>query len=86
MRKFFLFLALISNHTMIANAQDAPKELIVTLSVNQADLNVISRGLGSLPFTEVAPLMQKLQSQVTAQTAPKAVDANGNKAAVPVKK
>jgi hypothetical protein len=51
-----------------ANAQ----EVSVTLTVNQADLALVSKGLGGLPFAEVAPLMNKLQTQVMEQQKAKA--------------
>lgn len=64
MRKWLLALALLLNHGLIeASAQDVS----VTLTVNQADLALVSKGLGALPFAEVAPLMNKLQAQVIEQ-------------------
>lgn len=51
-----------------AFAQEQPKDFILT--VNQADLQVLSAGLGKLPYEAVAPLMVKLQAQVVKQQAP----------------
>lgn len=44
-----------------AMAQDA------TLTVNQAELGLIGKGLGKLTFDEAAPLINKLQGQVIEQ-------------------
>jgi len=70
MKRWLLALALLANHWMLlpANAQ----EVSVTLTVNQADLALVSKGLGGLPFAEVAPLMNKLQTQVMEQQKAKA--------------
>lgn len=69
MRKWLLAVAILLNHGLIeARAQDVS----VTLTVNQADLALVSKGLGGLPFAEVAPLMNKLQGQVIEQQKAKA--------------
>ena len=73
MRKWLLALALLINHGMIADRAQA-QDNTVTLTVNQADLGIISKGLGSLPYVEVAALMAKLQNQVIDQGKPKKQD------------
>ena len=43
--------------------------------LNEAEINVISKGLGTQPFAEVAPIMQKMQKQfIDQQPKPKPVD------------
>lgn len=49
-----------------AVAQPAPPDSF-TLRVDSKDIEVIGEGLGSLPYTKVAPLMGKLQSQIKEQ-------------------
>lgn len=44
------------------------------LKVKPADLDKIGKGLGKLPFEDVADLMQSLRQQVIEQSQPKAVD------------
>ena len=66
MRKWLLALALLLNHGLIADRANA-QDVSVTLTVNQADLALVAKALGALPFAEVAPLMNKLQQQVTEQ-------------------
>lgn len=48
-----------------ASAQTAPAEY--NLKIKPVDLEMIGRGLGRLPFDEVAPLIQSLRSQVIEQ-------------------
>jgi hypothetical protein len=70
MKRYLLALALLLNHGLLAdraNAQPAD----VSLTVNQSDLALLSEGLGALPYAKVAPLMAKLQGQVTEQLKPK---------------
>lgn len=62
MKKLILIAALLSSPAM---AQD------VTLTVNQAELQLVGKGLGKIPYDEVAPLMAKLQNQVATQSQPK---------------
>ncbi len=38
-----------------------------TIKLNGAELDVIGKGLGTQPFNDVAPLLQKLREQVQAQ-------------------
>lgn len=71
MRKWFFALALLLNHGLLADRVNA-QDVSVTLTVNQADLALVSKGLGGLPFAEVAPLMNKLQAQVIEQQKAKA--------------
>ena len=73
MRKWLLALALLINHGMISDRAHA-QDNTVTLTVNQADLAVLSKGLGSLPYAEVAQLIAKLQNQVIEQGKPKKQD------------
>ena len=56
-----------------ARGQQAQSEYIFKL--NEAEINVISKGLGTQPFAEVAPIMQKMQKQfIEQQPKPKPVD------------
>lgn len=51
-----------------AHAQEATKDFDFKLSA--ADVNVIADALGELPYKKSAPLFNKLQSQINAQTQP----------------
>lgn len=42
-----------------------------TLKLTAPEVDLIGRGLGTQPFSEVAPLIQKLRSQVVEQQQPK---------------
>jgi hypothetical protein len=75
MKKLLVIALLIASPAM---AQD------VTLKVNNAELGLIGKGLGTLPFNDVAPLMNKLQSQVVEQQ--KAPEKTVDKPSEPVKK
>lgn len=56
-----------------ASAQSVvPSEYDVKLKPNELDL--IGKGLGKLPFEEVAPLIQSLRSQIMEQQQPKVVE------------
>lgn len=82
MKRYLLALALLLNHGLVeARAQDVS----VTLTVNHADLALVSKGLGALPFAEVAPLMNKLQTQVIEQQKAKASPVVAPKADEPPK-
>ena len=61
--------------TTPAFAQQPPSETLYDLKVTVADINVIAKGLGTLPYAEVAPLMNKLQIQINQQQKPVAVPA-----------
>ena len=50
------------------HAQTAPAEYVIKLK--PPALELIGRGLGKLPFEEVAPLMQELRQQVMEQQQP----------------
>lgn len=63
--KKLLLIAALSILPISAMAQD------VTLTVNPAELQLVGRGLGKLLYDEAAPLISKLQGQVTAQQQPK---------------
>lgn len=43
-----------------------------TLKVTPAEINVIGEALGFMPYSKAAPLIQKLQVQVNAQSQPPA--------------
>ncbi len=43
--------------------------------LNEAEINVISKGLGTQPFAEVAPIMQKMQKQFIDQQSKPAASA-----------
>lgn len=55
-----------------ASAQSAPSEYNLKVKPGEADL--IGKGLGKLPFEEVAPLIQSLRSQIIEQHQIKAVE------------
>lgn len=57
----------------LANAQ-APAEF--NLKVTNDDVAIIGKGLGRLPFDDVAPLIQKLREQITSQNQPPAITGN----------
>lgn len=69
LKRWFLALALLINHGLIADRAQAQD---VTLTVNQADLSTLAKGLNSVPYGEAAPLIQKLQAQVVKQQTPEA--------------
>lgn len=48
-----------------ALAQQPPSEYIIKLT--PADVAVVGKALGSQPFNDVAPLLQKLQGQIEEQ-------------------
>ncbi len=48
-----------------AFAQEAPKTFSLVLDMQE--IAVVGKGLGMLPYGEVAPLMQKLQIQINQQ-------------------
>lgn len=51
-------------------SQPAPQpEAVYSLSVTATEANVIGGALATLPFKDVAPLMTKLQKQITEQEA-----------------
>jgi len=68
MKRIFLMLTLVAFPTLL-QAQEVPQtyQLMVTVP----EINVIAKGLGTLPYNDVAPLMQKLQQQITTQQKPK---------------
>lgn len=41
----------------------------ITLKVTNEDVNMIGKGLGKLPFDDVASLIQKLRNQIVEQQA-----------------
>lgn len=45
------------------------------LDLNEADLDLLGRALGQLPYAQVVGLINKLQSQITAQQQPSAAQA-----------
>lgn len=70
MKKFSL-IVLFTMFPIAINAQE------INLKVTNPELGLIGKGLGTLPFNDVAPLMQKLQTQVIEQQKkdePKPVD------------
>lgn len=70
LKRLFLVAALLASHWMLEPAK--AQEVSVNLTVNQADLAVLSEGLGALPYAKVAPLVNKLQAQVIEQQKGKA--------------
>ena len=76
MRKLFLIGFMISS-----SAIAQPVEY--NFKLNEAEINVISKGLGTQPFAEVAPLMQKMQKQfIEQQPKPKPADVDPPKPVV----
>ena len=61
---FALVGALIGGAFAIAQQQQQPE---YTFKLNEAEINIISEGLGTQPFAKVAPLMQKMQRQFIEQ-------------------
>ena len=69
---FALVGALIGGAFAIAQQPTAAE---YTFKLNENEINVISKGLGTQPFAEVAPIMQKMQKQfIEQQPKPKPVD------------
>lgn len=54
--------------TMVHAQPVAPPEF--TVKVSPAELDLIGKGLGKLPFEESAPLIQKLRQQIVEQQKP----------------
>lgn len=57
------FAGFLVSHPVQAQAQTQD----FNIKVNQVQLEMIGRGLGKLPFDEVAPLIQNLREQVMQQ-------------------
>lgn len=57
----------------VANAQ-APQQptpsTVYTITITAQELDTIGNGLGSMPFKDAAPLINKLREQVMAQNKP----------------
>lgn len=66
MKKLTLIVAALLMPT-IAAAQSDPE---VSLKVNNADVAIIGEALGLMPYTKVAPLINKLQVQIQQQQKP----------------
>lgn len=54
--------------------QSPSKEFM--LKVDAKDIEILSEGLGLLPYNKVAPLFGKLQQQISAQAIPAPIQAN----------
>ncbi len=72
MKRIILAAMLIATSTAIsAYAQSASVPNVsaqdFTIKLTGAELDVIGKGLGTQPFNDVAPLLQKLREQVQAQ-------------------
>lgn len=63
---FFLFLVFSPVMAQTVVSQSVPSQDVV-LTVNQADLGLIGKGLGTLPYNDVTPLFAKLQGQIAEQ-------------------
>lgn len=78
--RFAIFLAcaaIVIFFLSLANAQEPGKDL--NISVTAAELAVIGKALGTFPYSDVAPLMNKLQTQFIAQSVPRrAPDGGGS--------
>lgn len=68
--RFLLILAVLGFGS--AYAQEQPKDL--TITVSQPEMVMIWQTLAKKPWDEVAPLMAKLQGQVTKQQNPAPTD------------
>lgn len=80
-RPFAIFMvsaAIIIFFLSLANAQEPSKD--VTLTVTVAELAVIGKALGTIPYSEIAPLMNKLQIQFIAQSVPRRAEEGGGSA------
>lgn len=66
MKKLALALLLVSSSAL---AQTPPAEY--NLKVTPADVAIIGKALGSQPFNDVAPVLNKLQEQINEQNKPK---------------
>ena len=66
MKKLALVFLLVSTS---AFAQNPPAEYM--LKVTPADVSIIGKALGSQPFNDVAPVLNKLQEQINEQNKPK---------------
>ena len=51
-----------------ANAQAPQPTVNFTITVTAQELDTIGNGLGTMPFKDAAPLINKLREQVMAQT------------------
>ena len=66
-----LFLSVVASLPAISQ----PQPVEYNFKLNEAEINVISKGLGTQPFAEVAPIMQKMQKQFIDQQSKPAASA-----------
>jgi len=59
--RFYIGVILIAAISLPAYAED------FTIKLTGPELDIIGKGLGTQPFNDVAPLLQKLREQVAAQ-------------------
>lgn len=70
MRKLIIVICLIATPALAQEPQVTNQ--IYNLRVTNDEINVIGKSLGKLPFDEVAPIIQKLRTQIAEQQMPKA--------------
>lgn len=67
-----------SAQTPTATAQQQPQRTYVLSGLTIAEMQLIGKALSAMPYAEVAPLLQKLQVQISAQeNPPKAGESGG---------
>ena len=73
----YLFIGTIFNILVgsVAFAQQADQQSSApseyTLKITSQELDLLGRALGTMPYNDIAPLLQKLRSQVVEQQKPK---------------
>lgn len=72
MNKSLIFASAILFLASSANAQQQP-EKEYNLNVTASELNVIGQALGQQTYDKIAPLMAKLQGQVSIQNIPRPI-------------
>ena len=70
--KLILAASLIVSPAMAQEQSSQPSEYV--LKITPQELDLLGKALGGLPYNNVAPLLQKLRSQVVEQQKPKKVE------------
>ena len=70
--KLILAASLIAIPAMAQEQSSAPSEY--TLKITSQELDLLGRALGTMPYNDIAPLLQKLRSQVVEQQKSKKVE------------
>ena len=74
MNRSIIFGAVLFATAANAQAPQPAPAVNFTITVTAQELDTIGNGLGTIPFKDAAPLINKLREQVIAQTKPKEVD------------